>query len=211
MGSNFHGLNKNHPFVEFKIRGHSIFLHNSYRKTLFCRYLNSWIRPCTKPRNFVPHEIKPSTVFTYFQKTDITDHALEALSRSRIQRVHLVGRRGPLQVAFTIKELREMVRLPEARPVLHSRDFTGINTLIDGELAYSFLSAKSCCQWIYNKYFKCSHFCCGGGKTLCENVFCFFFFKFFISKPQYDICYGKPLEMGYFKISPYNMLNETSR
>ena len=102
--------------------------------------------------------------FTDFQKTDITDHALEALSRSRIRKVYLVGRRGPLQVAFTIKELREMVRLPEARPVLHSQDFVGINTLIDGEMALSFLSAKLWCQWIHNKYFKCSHFCCGGVK-----------------------------------------------
>ena len=31
-----------------------------------------------------------------------------------------------------------------------------------------------------------------------------FFFNFFISKPQYDISFGKSLEMGYFKISPYN-------
>ena len=35
----------------------------------------------------------------------------------------LVGRRGPLQVAFTIKELREMIRLPSCRTILHSQDF----------------------------------------------------------------------------------------
>ena len=35
--------------------------------------------------------------------TDITEAALEHLSKSRIKRVSLVGRRGPLQVAFTIK------------------------------------------------------------------------------------------------------------
>ena len=32
--TNFHGLNENDTFVRFKIRGHSIFLHNSYRKLL---------------------------------------------------------------------------------------------------------------------------------------------------------------------------------
>lgn len=32
------------------------------------------------------------------RKTDITEKALEALSRSRIKRVHVVGRRGPMQV-----------------------------------------------------------------------------------------------------------------
>ncbi|KAJ5484162.1 NADPH:adrenodoxin oxidoreductase [Penicillium diatomitis] len=44
--------------------------------------------------------------------TDIADHALEALSRSRIKRVRVVGRRGPLQASFTIKEIRELLQLP---------------------------------------------------------------------------------------------------
>ncbi|OIW28474.1 FAD/NAD(P)-binding domain-containing protein [Coniochaeta ligniaria NRRL 30616] len=47
------------------------------------------------------------------RKTDITEHALETLSKSRIKRVHIVGRRGPMQAAFTIKEIREMMKLPD--------------------------------------------------------------------------------------------------
>ncbi|EKV04082.1 NADPH-adrenodoxin reductase Arh1, putative [Penicillium digitatum] len=46
------------------------------------------------------------------QKTDIADYAVEKLSKSRIKRVRVVGRRGPLQASFTIKELREMLQLP---------------------------------------------------------------------------------------------------
>lgn len=46
------------------------------------------------------------------RKTDIAEHALEALSRSRVKRVHIVGRRGPMQAAFTIKEARELMTLP---------------------------------------------------------------------------------------------------
>lgn len=42
-------------------------------------------------------------------KTDIADHALEALRESRIRAVHLVGRRGPLQASFTTAELRELL------------------------------------------------------------------------------------------------------
>jgi len=34
------------------------------------------------------------------RRTDIADYALEALSRSRVKRVHVVGRRGPMQVRF---------------------------------------------------------------------------------------------------------------
>ncbi|KAJ5175823.1 uncharacterized protein N7482_001700 [Penicillium canariense] len=46
------------------------------------------------------------------RSTDITDYALEALSKSRIKRVRVVGRRGPLQASFTIKEIRELLQLP---------------------------------------------------------------------------------------------------
>ena len=47
------------------------------------------------------------------RKTDITDYALQVLSESRIKHVHVVGRRGPLQAAFTIKEVRELLQLPD--------------------------------------------------------------------------------------------------
>ncbi|XP_061472086.1 NADPH:adrenodoxin oxidoreductase, mitochondrial isoform X2 [Rhineura floridana] len=60
------------------------------------------------------------------RKTDITEEALAALACSKVKRVCLIGRRGPLQVAFTIKELREMINLPSARPHLDPADFRGI-------------------------------------------------------------------------------------
>ncbi|KAK2167587.1 hypothetical protein LSH36_26g10042 [Paralvinella palmiformis] len=63
------------------------------------------------------------------RKTDITQYALEALSKSRIKRVCLIGRRGPLQVAFTTAELREMTRLEGCRPVLDKNDFLGLEDL----------------------------------------------------------------------------------
>lgn len=43
--------------------------------------------------------------------TDIADHALEALRRSRVREVVLLGRRGPAQASFTNPELREFGRL----------------------------------------------------------------------------------------------------
>ncbi|OKL62037.1 hypothetical protein UA08_02937 [Talaromyces atroroseus] len=49
------------------------------------------------------------------RKTDISEHALEQLAKSRIKRVRIVGRRGPMQnfkAAFTIKEIRELLQLP---------------------------------------------------------------------------------------------------
>ncbi|NP_001088306.1 ferredoxin reductase L homeolog precursor [Xenopus laevis] len=64
------------------------------------------------------------------RKTDITQDALDALSKSRVRRVWMVGRRGPLQVAFTIKELREMINLPGTRPKLDPADYMGLEKAI---------------------------------------------------------------------------------
>ncbi|KAM3592737.1 uncharacterized protein V6R79_024123 [Siganus canaliculatus] len=58
--------------------------------------------------------------------TDITKPALEALSQSQVRRVLIVGRRGPVQVACTIKELREMVNLPDTRPEMVPSDYEGV-------------------------------------------------------------------------------------
>uniref|UniRef100_A0A183C1A9 Coatomer subunit epsilon n=1 Tax=Globodera pallida TaxID=36090 RepID=A0A183C1A9_GLOPA len=44
--------------------------------------------------------------------TDITENALRALRQSRVRRVRVLGRRGPQNCSFTIKELRELLGLP---------------------------------------------------------------------------------------------------
>ncbi|XP_075418298.1 NADPH:adrenodoxin oxidoreductase, mitochondrial [Tenrec ecaudatus] len=66
----------------------------------------------------------------YLEQTDITEASLGALRQSQVKMVWIVGRRGPLQVAFTIKELREMVQLPGSRPVLEPADFLGLQDRI---------------------------------------------------------------------------------
>ncbi len=44
-------------------------------------------------------------------RTDVADHALEALRESKVEEVVVLGRRGPAQAAFTSAELRELGRL----------------------------------------------------------------------------------------------------
>ncbi len=62
--------------------------------------------------------------------TDIAEHALEALSESRIREIIVLGRRGPAQAAFTTKELRELGHIP------------GCDVVVDpGEAALDPLSA----------------------------------------------------------------------
>lgn len=64
------------------------------------------------------------------RKTDCTEAWLDQLTRSRVKRVVLVGRRGPLQVSFTVAELRELVKLPGSRPVMDRGDYVGVKELI---------------------------------------------------------------------------------
>lgn len=46
--------------------------------------------------------------------TDIAEHALEALARSRIRDIYMIGRRGPAQAKFNSVELRELGSLSDA-------------------------------------------------------------------------------------------------
>ncbi|MDH3205228.1 MAG: FAD-dependent oxidoreductase [Gemmatimonadota bacterium] len=46
--------------------------------------------------------------------TDIADHALEALRNSKVREVYMIGRRGPMQAAFTNPEARELGELAGA-------------------------------------------------------------------------------------------------
>ncbi|MBN3306310.1 ADRO protein, partial [Amia calva] len=64
------------------------------------------------------------------KKTDITEESLEAIAASQVRRVLIVGRRGPLQVACTIKELREMINLPDTKPLLDPTDFKGLKDVV---------------------------------------------------------------------------------
>ena len=50
--------------------------------------------------------------------TDIADHALEALRKSRVKEVYLLGRRGPAQAAFTNPEIKEIGALADAEVVV---------------------------------------------------------------------------------------------
>lgn len=54
--------------------------------------------------------------------SDIAAHALTALSQSRIERITLLGRRGPHQIAMTPKELGELGQLDRATPHVEAGD-----------------------------------------------------------------------------------------
>jgi ferredoxin--NADP+ reductase len=51
-------------------------------------------------------------------RTDIADYALEALAKSRVKTIYILGRRGPVQAAFTSPELKEFGELEMADVVV---------------------------------------------------------------------------------------------
>ena len=59
-------------------------------------------------------------------KTDIADHAIEALRPRGVEEVIVLGRRGPLQAAFTTLELRELADLENVDVVVDPADFEHI-------------------------------------------------------------------------------------
>ena len=56
--------------------------------------------------------------------TDMPQHVLDTLSSSQVTDIHVLGRRGPAQAAFTTKELRELGELADADVLVHGFDGT---------------------------------------------------------------------------------------
>ena len=54
--------------------------------------------------------------------SDIAQHALDALADSKITDIHLIGRRGPVQAAFTKLEIKELGELAECDVVVNKAD-----------------------------------------------------------------------------------------
>ena len=61
-----------------------------------------------------------------FEGSDIVGHALDALDRSAITTITILGRRGPHQIAMTPKELGELAHLEAAVPIVEGSDFPAL-------------------------------------------------------------------------------------
>jgi len=57
-----------------------------------------------------------------FAGSDIVAHALDALRASKLDRITLLGRRGPHQIMMTPKELGELLHLERVRPSVDAAD-----------------------------------------------------------------------------------------
>jgi ferredoxin--NADP+ reductase len=76
------------------------------------------------------------------RRSDICEHALDALSASKITDIYVVGRRGPAQAKFTAKELRELGELDGAQPEIDPAELQ-LNAASLSEIGSSASAAKS--------------------------------------------------------------------
>jgi ferredoxin--NADP+ reductase len=60
------------------------------------------------------------------QVTDTADHAIDVLSRSSVEEIVVLGRRGPAQAAFTNPELRELADLHDADVIVDAPEGTWV-------------------------------------------------------------------------------------
>lgn len=59
---------------------------------------------------------------TNLEKTDITSYAQRRIADSKIKNIYVIGRRGPIQAAFTTKEFREIINSNQGKIKLEPRD-----------------------------------------------------------------------------------------
>ncbi|XP_070529960.1 NADPH:adrenodoxin oxidoreductase, mitochondrial-like [Cardiocondyla obscurior] len=64
------------------------------------------------------------------KSTDITSYALEALCHSKVRKVFMVGRRGPMQAAFMTAKLREILNLESCRTFWREQDFENVEAMV---------------------------------------------------------------------------------
>nr|ANM86750.1 ferredoxin reductase Arh1 [Stygiella incarcerata] len=64
-----------------------------------------------------------------FGSTSMPSSVIDTLCASHVEHVTIMGRRGPVQAAFTTKELRELIELPNVVACIHEKEkcFQGIN------------------------------------------------------------------------------------
>lgn len=63
----------------------------------------------------------------HLAKTDIADHALAALASSNIKEVLVLGRRGPLEAAFSTPELLALANRPDFEVIINEENLSSLN------------------------------------------------------------------------------------
>ena len=76
------------------------------------------------------------------RETDMADYAIEALSASRVREVSILGRRGPVQAAFTTVEVKELGELPGADVIVRPEE-VALDPASEAELAAARAATKA--------------------------------------------------------------------
>ncbi len=76
------------------------------------------------------------------KSTDIAEHAVDILSKSAVENVYVIGRRGHVQAAFTMKEMRELTQLAGCDLIIDEADLENGRTDASKEEIKQFRAKK---------------------------------------------------------------------
>eukprot|EP01029_Cantina_marsupialis_P018927 TRINITY_DN43981_c0_g1_i1.p1 TRINITY_DN43981_c0_g1~~TRINITY_DN43981_c0_g1_i1.p1 ORF type:complete len:361 (-),score=78.30 TRINITY_DN43981_c0_g1_i1:76-1158(-) len=127
-----------------------------FKKFIFCRWYNGYnpdleinltdiSSVCIIGQGNVALDVARifSKSYEELKDTEIASYALEALKNSNIQEVNVLGRRGHIQTAFTMKEIRELNVLENAKMIVYPDDIErGLN---DASL-HEALESRACAK-----------------------------------------------------------------
>jgi ferredoxin--NADP+ reductase len=130
MGIPGEDLRRSHPATEF------VAWYNGHPDFCSCEFDLSVERAAVVGVGNVAIDVARILVRTpeELATTDIANYALEALRESRVREVFLLGRRGPLQAAFTNPEVKEIGEMPGADIIVRADDVQ-LDPLSQAELA----------------------------------------------------------------------------
>jgi ferredoxin/flavodoxin---NADP+ reductase len=76
------------------------------------------------------------------KESDIADYALDKLEQTSVEKISLIGRRGPAQAAFTDKELRELTELSNCNVTINEHDLE-LNEMSKTELESNAIARRN--------------------------------------------------------------------
>ncbi|MBP0593264.1 FAD-dependent oxidoreductase [Paraburkholderia sp. LEh10] len=82
------------------------------------------------------------------ERTDIADHALDALRRSAVREVVVLGRRGILQAAFHNPELEELTHLDGVDVIIEGQDLPGEDDILDERSSWEVRRKVAMLKWM---------------------------------------------------------------
>ncbi|MEG3591842.1 MAG: FAD-dependent oxidoreductase [Pseudomonadota bacterium] len=99
------------------------------------------------------------------KRTDMSQHALDALTKSKIKKIYVIGRRGPAQASITSKELKEFAEFTNCQVMVDPKEIN-LNSSSKKEMEEKTNAGKKRSFDLFKKYSEKF----SGDKNICEKM-----------------------------------------